>query len=131
VPLIPALKDSKNPDHEKALDYLGKSDKGSVLRVILILKYGLTKKDAIRFLGGPETDRFRHVVVLYLQNDTSEMREAFDDFNRNSSSSAAWVIATWLAHKVLDPSTVIVDRDLKTPGAQTIKAAVLEKLKTK
>lgn len=130
VPLIPALKDPNSPDHEKALDYFGKSNKGLVLRVVLILKYGLTKDDAIRLLGGPETDRFRHVVVLYLENDSSDMREAFLDFNKNSSSDSAWVIACWLAHKLLDPSGTITDQDLKTPGAQTIRAAVLEKLKT-
>ncbi len=101
-----------------------------MLRVILILKYGLTKEDAIRFLGGPETDRFRHVVVLYLENDSSDMREAFLDFNRNSSSDSAWVTACWIAHKLLDPSGTITDQDLKTPGAQTIRAAVLEKIKT-
>jgi hypothetical protein len=129
IPLIPALKDPNNPDHEKALDYFGKSNKGSVLRVILILKYGLNKEDAIRFLGGPETDRFRHVVVLYLQNDSGDMLRAYSDFNETSTSDAAWVIATWLAHKAVEPSAVIADQDLKTPGAQTIQAAVLEKLK--
>ena len=128
VPLIPALKDPQNPDHEKALDYFGKSDKGTVLRVILILKYGINEKDAIRFLGGPETDRFRHLVVLYLQNNTREMPEAYKDFNSTASSDSAWVIANWLRDKLLNPTMAIQDKDLKMPDAKTIKAAVMDKL---
>lgn len=130
VPLIPALKNPKNPDHEKALDYFGKSNKGLVLRVILILKYGLNKDDAIRFMGGPETDRFSHIVILYLQNDSNHMREALLDFNKTTSSDSAWVTATWLACKLLNPPDRTADQDLKTAGAQTIRAAVLEKLQT-
>jgi hypothetical protein len=129
VPLIPALKDPKNPDHEKALDYFGKSDKGIVLRVILILKYGLGNDDAIRLLGGPETDRFRHVVILYLLNNANQMAQAFYDYDSNATSDSGWVIASWLHYKLLHPSMIIEDKDLKLQGAETIKAAVLEKLK--
>jgi hypothetical protein len=129
VPLIPALKDPKSPDHEKALDYFGKSNKGLVLRTILILNDGLNTKDAIQFLGGPETDHFRHVVILYLRNDEKEMQEAFDDYNSNATSDPAWVIASWFRDKLLHPSAVIKDEDLRVPDAKTIQAAVSEKLK--
>jgi len=68
------------------------------------------------------------VVILYLLKDTGQMQEAFDDYNRNATSGADWVMASWLDHKLLHPSAKIEDKDLRTPGAETIKQAVLEKL---
>jgi hypothetical protein len=128
IPLIPALKDVKSPDHQKALDYFGKPDNGVALRTILILKYGMNTNDAIQFLGGPETDRFRHVLILYLLKDKQHMREAFIDYNSHTTSDVAWVIATWLRCQILDPATSIKDKDLKLAGAKTIQKAVREKL---
>jgi hypothetical protein len=99
-----------------------------VLRTILILKYGMNTNDAIQFLGGPETDRFRHVLILYLLKDNQHMREAFNDYNSTTTSGAAWVIASWLRCQILDPAASIKDKDLKLPGAKTIQKAVREKL---
>lgn len=83
------------------------------------------------FVPGLGFSRFRHVVVLCLQNDRGDMLKAYSEFSQTSTSDSAWVIATWLAHKVVEPSEVIADQDLKAPGAQTIQAAVLERLKVK
>ena len=128
IPLIPALKDAKSPDHQKALDYFGKPNYGAVLRTLLILKGGMTTNDAIQFLGGPENDRFRHVVILYLLKDKQHMLEALNDYDKNTTSDVAWVIANWMARRTVEPHNHIEDKDLILPGAQTIQRAVQAKL---
>ena len=81
IPMIHALKDTKDPQHEVALDYLGKSQNGVILRWILIQKLKLSNEEAIRLLGGKETDRLRRLMVLYLQNENEDLlKNAFLDY---------------------------------------------------
>jgi hypothetical protein len=129
VPLLPALKDPKHPRHEEALDYFGKSGNAVVLRWILIEKYKLTPKEAIRFLGGRETDRFRRVLILYLEKDKGPMREAVVDFLENTPNTGATrVVASWVEGKLLEAHPQIEETDLRVSGAKSIREAVLEKL---
>ncbi|HTY87538.1 MAG TPA: hypothetical protein VMB80_08745 [Candidatus Acidoferrum sp.] len=128
IPLIPALQDPQSPDHQKALDYFGKPNTGLVLRTLLILKQGMNTNDAIQFLGGPETDRFRHVVILYLLKDKEHMMEALQDYDAHTSSDVSWVMANWMARQTVEPNARVEDKDLKLPGAKTIAQAVREEL---
>ena len=63
----------------------------------------MTTNDAIQFLGGPENDRFRHVVILYLLKDKQHMLEALNDYDKNTTSDVAWVIANWMARRTVEP----------------------------
>jgi hypothetical protein len=128
LPLIPALKDKNDPGHQQALDYFGKAKTGLVLRSILILKYKLSTEDAISFLGGRETDLYRRLLILYLLNDPVQYKEAYLEFNRNTSSDAAWVIAAWFRAKLLNEPDSPAETNLKIPDVKTIKSAVLERL---
>jgi hypothetical protein len=128
VPLLPALKDPKHPDHGKALDYFGKRNEGQVLRTILVLRCGLSTNDAIRFLGGQETDRYRNVLMTYLLKDKERMKVVFADYEKNTVSDVRWVMAKWMYHDLVDGSASVEDKDLSVPGATSIRQAVLEKL---
>jgi hypothetical protein len=129
LPLLPALKDSKHPRHAEALDYFGKSESGVLMRWILIEKYKLAPKDAIRLLGGRETDRFRRVLILYLEKDKGPIGPALVDYLENTPNTGAGrVIACWLQVKLVEEKPSITEADLRVPGAKSIRQAVLEKL---
>ena len=125
VRLMPALKDPQAPEHEAALDHFGKTETALGLRWILIQKYKLSPADAIRFLGGKETDRARHVMVLHLLNDKDHMREAIIDYQMSSENNlTAKVIANWAARQTLPEPVKIEEKDLRPAGAQSIQQAV-------
>lgn len=137
LPLIPALQDPKHPEHEKALDYFGKSDNGVIFRWLLIQKFKLPPQEAIRFLGGKETDRLRRVLVLYLENRPhQEIHEALVDYLDNASGNigAARPLVCWAAGEIQNRSEeakALDKKDLKPAGAQSIRNAVLAKLRQK
>ena len=111
------------------MDYFGKSDYAVMLRWVLIEKYKLTPKDAIRFLGGRETDRFRRVLILYLEKEKAPMRDAFRDYIENTPNTGAGrVIASWAQLKLLETRPTIEETDLRDPGTKPIRESVLEKL---
>ncbi len=125
LPLIPALKNPKSPEHEVALDYFGKSNAGVVLRWVLIKKYKIPPLEAVRFLGGKETDRMRRVLVLSILEDKEHMFDAIVDFQKNSANSfAGRVVAQWVARQTLPQPTRIEEKDLRPPGAQSLQQAV-------
>jgi len=127
---LPALKDPKSSDHDAALDYFGKSDIASYMRWILIRKYKLSTEDAIRFFGGNETDRFRRVMILYLQGNKEQMKSAFIDYISNTQNKGAGrVLASWAEGDLLSLKAEIEETDLKPPGAKSIEQAVREELK--
>ena len=134
LPLLPALKDAKHSQHEEALDYFGKSDTAVIFRWILIQKYKLSAPDAIRFLGGKETDRLRRVLLLYLENERGQsIRDALTDYIQNNSGNkgAGRPLASWAAGQTKNrPKEIeeLDEKDLKPAGAQSIRHAVLEKL---
>jgi hypothetical protein len=134
LPLIPALKDPKHPRHEETLDYFGKSDMAEIFRWILIRKYKLNSQDAIRFLGGKETDRLRRVLVLYLENERGQpIRDALTDYiaNNPGNKGAGRPLACWAAGQTQNRPKEIVEldeKDLKPADALSIRQAVLAKL---
>ena len=56
------------------------------------------------------------------------MLEALNDYDKNTTSDVAWVIANWMARRTVEPHNHIEDKDLILPGAQTIQRAVQAKL---
>jgi len=130
IPLIPALKNPKDPQHGDALDHFGKSENGILLRWILIQKYKLSVEDAIRFLGGKETDLLRRILVLYLLNDKGPMHQAFFDYiSGGGNRGAGRPLVTWATGQLQNLPSTFQEVDLKPPGAKSIQQAVLEKLR--
>jgi hypothetical protein len=129
IPLIPALKNPEDPQHGEALDHFGKSENGILLRWILIQKYKLSVEDAIRFLGGKETDLLRRILVLYLQNDKKPMHQAFFDYiSGGGNRGAGRPLAAWATGQLQNLPSNFREVDLKPPGAKSIQQAVLEQL---
>ena len=128
IPLIPALKDSTSPDHTKALDFFGKSPSWTMLRWILIQKYKLSVEDAVRFLGGPDADRVRNVLIAYLKQDNLD--RAWVNFYASDDilTEANDVVPVFLIHKIKGTKIPEEEIDLRPAGVQTIKQAVLSVL---
>lgn len=131
LPLLPALKDPKHRDHARALDFFGKAPTGTVFRWILITKYKLPAEEAIRFLGGPDTDYLRRVMVLSLLKDASQMRQALLDYSRHGGTRGPLVLAIGLQMELLKLPSGIEEKDLKPPGATSIRQAVMKKLEAR
>jgi hypothetical protein len=129
IPLIPALKNPKDPLHGDALDHFGKSENGVLFRWILIREYKLSVEDAIRFLGGKETDLLRRILVLHLQNDKGPMHQAFFDYiSAGGNRGAGRPLVTWAAGELQNLPSTFQQVDLKPPGVKSIQQAVSEKL---
>ncbi len=129
IPLIPALADPKNPKHGEALDFFGKSRNATNLRWVFIQKYKLPVDEAIRFLGGEETDRLRRVMIVGLKQDKPNIRTALTKYiSSDENKSAGRVISSWLEVHLLDISTGIDETDLKPADAKSITQAVMDKL---
>jgi len=129
IPLIPALANARDPRREAALDHFGKSADALIFRWILIEKYKLPTEEAIRFLGGRDTDRQRRVMILYLLKDKAAMRTAVADYIENTRNTGAGrVLAIWLESKLVNVPSGIEEKDLRDPNAKSIRQAVLEKL---
>ena len=126
--LVPALKDPQHPDHAKALDYYGKSGGARVLRWILIKQCNLPRDEAIRFMGGEETEVSSSVIICYLKGDKANMRQALAAHDKNPVGTAADILAHYLAHDLLGDKPPFEQTDLKPPGATSLREAVLKRI---
>lgn len=132
LPLLPALKDPKHADRSEALNYFGDSAQWLVLRWIWINKYKLSKDDAIRFLGGRETDPFRHVLICYLESDAAAAKEALKGYaDPDKRFSEQTFLAYYLAHSLQKKPFDKPEPDLKPPNARSVREAVFAKLKAR
>lgn len=131
LPLLPALADSSDPQHQAAINYFGSDASWVVLRWIWIQKFKLSKEDTIAFLGGPETDPVRRVLICYLDGDAQKITPAFDDLNqRRGMSKDQIVLARFLSDqlaKIKEPEVP----DLKPANASSARMAVLARLAEK
>lgn len=129
LPLLPALANKNDPHHEQALDHWGKSANAIILRWILIKKDKLPTDEAIRFLGGAETDVFRHVLITALQNDTAHINDAYGKYVYSNSESGGRVFTAWIWGHMLNIKKDITEKDLKPADAKSITQAVMDTLK--
>jgi hypothetical protein len=130
VPLLDALKDPQAPRRGEALDHFAKSDNWVTLRWIWIQKYKLSTDDAIRFLGGKETDAYRRVLVLYLQKNQSAIGAAHQAYiEGHSFKGMGRVLASWLARDLCQAKGSIEEVDLRPANAKSVRQAVLDVVK--
>ena len=97
LPLLPALGDPANPEHEKALDYFKKSPEWIALQWVLADQANLSPEERIRFFGGLDTDWERKLVVLAIKGD----KEAFE--NNYAERGKTWRVTghMWTASVLL------------------------------
>jgi hypothetical protein len=130
LPLLPALRDAKHPDHERALQFFGKDDAWLILRWFWIEKHKLSPQDAIVFLGGRETGLFQHVLICYLDKDAPAMLDALNKFNASRTAiDECTVLAMTLYGRLHDPTSEVEDVDLKPEGTVSVRELVQAKLK--
>lgn len=127
VPLIPALQDPKHPDHATALDYFVTDGTWAVMQWFMIKSYGLSTEDAIRFLGGEQTDLMRQAFLLYLKKDKALFKTAFERLQNNGlSTKSRFVLLGFMANELLEESIPAEQPDLRPKGFQTISQTVRE-----
>ncbi len=123
IPLIPALKDPANPDHGKALDFFQKYQSWPTLQWVLIQKAKLPPEEAVRFLGGKDTDPERRMLVAYLLKDKKLFQTTFDLF-KGEWKNMAFVCIHYLRNELLDVPAPREQPDLKPPNAQSLTQAL-------
>ena len=130
LPLIPALKDPKHPDHDKALDYFVRSNQWTTLQWLFITKYKLSTEDAVRFLGSLETDPERRLMARYLLKDAPGFEETYNDFRKakHKWSNMGFVLVYYLRNELLQVPVPAQQPDLKPAVTQTIAEAVAAEL---
>jgi len=103
-----------------------------LLRFIWIEKYNIPTEDAVVFLGGRDNTLLGGFLIAYLEKNQPK---ALDALNRFSASSDARgeqkVLASCLYGRLHPFVPAHEDKDLKPPGAMSIRQAVMAKLKTR
>jgi hypothetical protein len=134
VPLVPALKDSKQPDHNKALDYFAKNDEWPTLQWILIKNSKLSTEEAVRFLGGRETDWQRQFIVLYLLKDKVNFEAKYQEQEKIGRSrrrywgNMAFILIHNLRNELLEIPIPKDQPDLRPTDYKTLTERVLTSL---
>jgi hypothetical protein len=139
VPLIPALRDPANPDHDKALDYFAqeKHSRWITLQWILSDRAKLTTEERIRFFGGPKGQWARQFVVLALQNDKAGFSRKLDQHERTwRQTHQVWdwedtVLIHYLRNQLLEIPVPPQQPDLKPADAMTLSERVISSLGAK
>lgn len=130
LPLIPALKDPKHPDREKALDYFARSSYWTALQWFLITKYKLSTEDAVRFLGSMKAGPERRLMVRYLLKDPSGFEQTYTESRKANHkwSTTGFVLVYYLRNELLEVPVPAQQPDLKPATVQTITQAVAAEL---
>jgi hypothetical protein len=132
LPLLPALKDPKHPSRKEALEYFGRGDGWTVLRFIWIEKYNIPTEDAILLLGGRENNLLGQFLISYLEKNQPK---ALDDLNKLTTASDTRgeqkVLVACLYSRMHPLASPHEDKDLKPPGAMSIRQAVMTRLKSR
>lgn len=130
LPLVPALKDASSADHAKALDYFAKYSQWPTLQWVFIRGANLPVEQAVRFLGGKDTDVERRMLVAYLLKDREMFTKAYDEIDSSNKrggkkwSTMAFVVAHYLRNDLLAVPTPAAQVDLKPPGAESVLQAL-------
>jgi hypothetical protein len=132
LPLVPAFKNPKHPDHAKALNYFGAYNKWPTLQWVFVQKAKLSTEEAIRFLGGKDTDLERRLLVAYLLKDKELFSRTYDElaasyrndpYQRKNWSTMAFVLIHWLRNDLLGVPVPAEQPDLKPPGVRPLLEA--------
>jgi hypothetical protein len=129
IPLIPALRDATHADRQKALDFFAKDKYWPTLQWVLTRNCRLGAADAVRFLGGRETDPERRLMVCYLLKDKPGFAIAYGEADAGKWQTMAFVVAHYLRNELLAVPVPAEQPDLMPPGAQSITQAVLDALR--
>ncbi|MEW6306821.1 MAG: hypothetical protein AB1705_25430, partial [Verrucomicrobiota bacterium] len=132
VPLIPALQDPAHADRERALALFPPGLTNSIaLQWVLIGQSKLPVPDAIRFLGGSDTDPIRKALIYYLQRDKEKFAAHFERIRTASwFSGNRFVLVTYLRNELLDVPIPKDQPDLQPPGYLSLMDAIVEYKKT-
>ena len=126
LPLIAALKDPRHPEHTKALDYFANDSAWPVLQWIMVRQYELDLADAVRFLGGENTDVGRRLLVFYLRGDKANFQQLFDKFSRTDLCSfSRFALTTGLRNRLLEVPAPANQPDLKPKTVELLSRSVL------
>lgn len=127
LPLIPALGDAANPKHEEALDYFKNERRWPTMQWILLHNAKLGTEDAIRFLGGRDTDEERRFQVYYLLGDRAGFENLYADYSRRANwSNMSFVLVHNLRAKLLELPEEPDDPSVRPPNAQSLVEIVQE-----
>jgi hypothetical protein len=127
IPLWPAFREAAHPDHEKALDHLKFCTKWPTLQWMLLRNAKLNRADAVRFLGGVETDPDRRLLVFYLQRDKESFEKTYKTIK--TSPRMLSVVIQYLRNELLEIPVPPDQPDLKPADAESITETVLKQLR--
>lgn len=126
LPLIPALKDPQHSERAKALDYFANDSAWPVIQWIMVRQFRLNLADAVRFLGGENTDVVRRLLVFYLRQDKPNFEQLYHKFSRTDlCSSSRFALATCLRNRLLEVPAPADQPDLKPNTVELLSRSVL------
>ncbi len=132
LPLLPALKDPKHPSRREALEYFGRGGGWMVLRFIWIEKYNIPTEDAILFLGGRENNLLGQFLIDYLEKKQPQALDALNQLSAASDARAEQKVLVACLYSRMHPlGPPHEDKDLKPPGAMSIRQAVMARLQSR
>ncbi len=129
LPLLPALANSKDPQHQEAIHYFERDTSWYILRWIWIQNFKLSKQDAITFLGGDEVGGPIRVVNFYLEGDAKKAAAAMMELSNSSEGQTEQLaLASFLSRTLNNEPLDAGTPDLKPADTTSTYKAVLSQL---
>jgi hypothetical protein len=129
LPFLPALANSKDPQHREAIHYFERDTSWYILRWIWIQNFKLSKQDAIAFLGGDEAGGPIRVVNLYLEGDAKKTAATMTELShKNEGRTEQLALASCLSRTLNGGSLDAGTPDLKPADAASTYKTVLSQL---
>jgi hypothetical protein len=124
LPLLPALRATNHVDRARALDYFANKSGWAVLQWILIQKYRLSTEEAVRFLGGDDTDVTRRGLICYLRKDKAGFTKILEQAQQANFSGVTAFLFYRLQKDLFQITEPEGQKDLRPASAQSIEQAV-------
>jgi hypothetical protein len=128
LPLMPALRDLKNPKHQDALRYFAGIDQWTTFRWICIEQFKLPMDEAIRFLGGHDGAPLQRALVAYLEKDKGTMLTQVNDFFRRGEIDDYSILLQTLFDRLAGHTFTRDQPDLKPAKVVSLSDIVAEML---
>jgi len=128
LPLIPALKDPKHAEHERALDTFPKIQSWAATQWILARNAKLTTEETIRFLGGDAPMESNVASIAYLKKDKEAFEKAFQK-DRYDAPPRIGALRALMRNELLGIQPPAEQPDLKPADAKPLFKLVEQALK--
>jgi thiol-disulfide isomerase/thioredoxin len=125
LPLVPALKDPKHPDHDKAISSFAVSDYGWVPTQFMLARDAkLTNEEAVRFFDRPQASVHAKMIIAWLQGDKGAFEREYPKGSAGNGAMA--VLAELMRNDLLETAPRADVPDIKPRDVRPLSSVLID-----